>query len=112
MLKDVFGTHVNRAARLEELCEGGHVLASYVVWDTVKGWLKDREQIQWKRHGRYLLKGIADPLEVFEPYDHERIEALQTLSQPPIEPVRPTSEDTTQTKEVFQRFADASGKPH
>ncbi len=107
IIKDVFGAHVNRAARLEALCESGHVLTSYSVWDSAKGWLKHQEHVQWQRHGRYLLKGIADPVEVFEPYDRERIEASQTLAQPPVEPVRPVSEESPQAQEVFQHFADA-----
>ena len=58
IVKDVFGRHVNRAARLEELGSGGHILTSYTVWDNAENWLKHLEQIRWKKHGCYRLKGI------------------------------------------------------
>ena len=77
---DVFGRHVNRAARIESLGEGGHILTSYPVWDSAKGWLKQDERIAWKRHGSYRLKGIADPQEIYEAYNSEITDPLEHVN--------------------------------
>ena len=66
---DVFGRHVNRAARIESLADGGQVLLTYPVFDSAKGWLVDRESLGWVNHGSYYLKGIRDPVEIYEVYD-------------------------------------------
>lgn len=89
IVRDVFGRHVNRAARIEALADGGHVLTSYAVWDNAKGWLKHLETIGWKAHGSYRLKGIADPQAVYEPHD-SRISAPMAALRG--EKVRPEEE--------------------
>ncbi len=67
---DVFGRHVNRAARVEALADGGQVLVTYAVFDSARGWLNDKSEkpVGWQKHGSYALKGIPDPVEIFEPY--------------------------------------------
>lgn len=80
IVKDVFGRHVNRAARLEALSAGGHVLVSYPVWDSAKGWLKHLAQIRWKKHGSYWLKGITEPQVVYEPYNTEITKPLAAIA--------------------------------
>ena len=68
---DVFGRHVNRAARVEGLADGGQILVTYPVFDSARGWLNDKSEppTSWERHGRYMLKGIADPIEIYQPYN-------------------------------------------
>lgn len=68
---DVFGRHVNRAARVEALADGGQVLVTYAVFDSARGWLNDKSEkpVGWQKHGSYALKGIPDPVEIFEPYN-------------------------------------------
>ena len=70
---DVFGRHVNRAARVQSLADGGQILLTYPVYDSAKGWLTgnttDHPPVAWKDHGRYLLKGIPDEIEIFEAYN-------------------------------------------
>jgi class 3 adenylate cyclase len=68
---DVFGRHVNRAARVEALADGGQVLMTYTVFDSARGWLNDTSKTPaaWEKHGRYALKGIADPVEIYEAYN-------------------------------------------
>ncbi len=80
IVRDVFGRHVNRAARLESLGAGGHVLISYTVWDSAKGWLKHFDHIRWKKHGSYRLKGLAEPQIVYEPYDIKITKPLRKLN--------------------------------
>src|SRR5581483_2729175 len=67
MNMDVFGRHVNRASRVEGLAEGGQVFLTYSVFDSAKGWLAGRpKEAGWVSHGRYQVKGIDEPLEIFE----------------------------------------------
>ncbi len=69
MSLDVFGRHVNRASRVEGLAEGGHVYMTYSVFDSAKGWLAGKgQEAAWVSHGRYRVKGIDEPLEIFEAY--------------------------------------------
>jgi class 3 adenylate cyclase len=69
MSLDVFGRHVNRASRVEGLAGGGHVYLTYSVFDSAKGWLSGRTQeAAWVSHGPYRVKGIDEPLEIFEAY--------------------------------------------
>ncbi len=66
---DVFGRHVNRAARIEGLAAGGQVFITFPVFDSAKGWMMDDHSIGWKLHGSYHLKGIEKPAEIYEVYN-------------------------------------------
>lgn len=68
---DVFGRHVNRAARVEALADGGQILVTYPVFDSARGWLNDKSDVPvaWEKHGRYALKGIPEPIDIYEPYN-------------------------------------------
>lgn len=72
---DVFGSHVNRAARIEALADGGQIFLTYPVFDSAKGWLKNLPDIHWHLHGKYLLKGMQEGTEIYEVFD-------QKLQQP------------------------------
>ena len=63
---DVFGRHVNRAARVESLADGGQIYLSYPVFDSAKGWLTSYKDLLWQNHGRYRLKGIEESIEIYE----------------------------------------------
>jgi class 3 adenylate cyclase len=71
MSLDVFGRHVNRAARIEGLADGGQVLMTYTVFDSAQSWLvtQNKEEVSSVLHGRYFLKGIAEPVEIYEVYN-------------------------------------------
>jgi hypothetical protein len=62
---DVFGRHVNRAARVESLADGDQILLTAPVYDSASGWLKD-QQVTWKDHGLYRLKGIKEWTRIYE----------------------------------------------
>ncbi|WP_019616344.1 adenylate/guanylate cyclase domain-containing protein [Psychromonas ossibalaenae] len=66
---DIFGRHVNRAARIESLAQGGQILMSYSVYDSAQGWVVAQKNIDSQDHGRYELKGIDGAVQVFEVYD-------------------------------------------
>ena len=67
-IRDIFGHYVNRAARVEALADGGHVCVTAQVWDNAQR-LLDPRQVSWRNHGAYKLKGIAAPVEIYEPYN-------------------------------------------
>lgn len=71
---DVFGRHVNRAARVEALADSGQVLVTYSVFDSARGWLnaKSDNPVEWEKHGQYDLKGIPEPIEIYEAYNPNR----------------------------------------
>jgi class 3 adenylate cyclase len=66
---DVFGRHVNRASRIESLADGGQIYLSYPVFDSAKGWLANNDSLIWTLHGSYFLKGIKNPIEIYEVVD-------------------------------------------
>lgn len=76
--RDVFGHQVNRAARLGQLGEAGHILASMSLWDAAHLWLTHVESIHWRRHDECFLKGIDTPQAVFEVLDNS-VKPLQSL---------------------------------
>ena len=70
IVQDVFGRHVNRAARIEALAEPGHILTSFNVFDCAIGWIKGGK-IAWHNHGHAKAKGFESPISVHEFYDSE-----------------------------------------
>lgn len=66
---DIFGRHVNRAARIESLADGGQIYLSYTVFDSARSWLSHHTDYGWQSHGYYRLKGISEPVEIFEVWD-------------------------------------------
>ncbi len=62
---DVFGRHVNRAARVESLADAGQILVTHSVYDSARGWLTG-DVVSWHDHEEYHLKGIAEPTRIVE----------------------------------------------
>ena len=75
MQTDLFGRHVNKAARIEGLASGGHIYLSYTVFDSIKSWLID-QNAGFQLHGRYHLKGIPQPEDIYEIYQTEVVKPL------------------------------------
>lgn len=71
---DLVGRHVNRASRVEALADAGQIYLTYPVFDSARGWLRYKSggHIDWKLHGNYLLKGLAEPVEIYEVVDKRR----------------------------------------
>ena len=84
IVADVFGRHVNRAARIEAVAAPGHILASFHIYDCAVGWLKG-ENIRWHNHGEVSLKGFADGISIHEVYDphHWSPQSAQGLPRRP-----------------------------
>lgn len=67
IVQDVFGRHVNRAARITAVAEPKHILTSFQVYDCAAGWLQQRD-VGWRHHGRVALKGFSEGVSLHEPY--------------------------------------------
>ena len=85
--RDVFGRHVNRAARVMGLASGGQVLMTHPVYDSARGWL-EQSHLQWRDHGDYLLKGIPEATRIVEVCDRD-IEPRRPRGAPAAKPRRP-----------------------
>lgn len=68
---DLFGRHVNRASRVEGLADGKQIFMTYPVFDSAHGWIEQHKigNISWKKHGAYFLKGIKEPIDIYEVAD-------------------------------------------
>jgi class 3 adenylate cyclase len=68
---DLFGRHVNRASRVEGLADAGQIYLTYPVFDSARGWLASgkADSLAWKSHGTWLLKGIKEPVAIYEVVD-------------------------------------------
>lgn len=62
---DIFGRHVNKAARVESKASGGQIFATYPVVETLKGHV-DIDGVQYHNHGKVSAKGITEEFEVYE----------------------------------------------
>ncbi len=76
--RDVFGLHVDCAARVESMAEGGHILVTGSVYPDAFSWIH-KTRVAWKKHGFYRQKEGEPVLEVFEPYNANIITPMQTL---------------------------------
>jgi class 3 adenylate cyclase len=66
--RDVFGRHVDWAARAMELAEAGHICVTRSVYTDAYSWIR-KSRIAWKEHGSYRVKPGEIPLEIFEPFN-------------------------------------------
>jgi class 3 adenylate cyclase len=75
---DVFGLHVDMAARAVELATDGHICVTRPVYTDAFSWVT-KKKIAWKEHGSYRLKRGDPPLDVFEPYNANVTKPLRKL---------------------------------
>src|SRR5262249_12656866 len=64
---DIFGGHVDRAARIQAMSKGGHILVTRAVFDAA-GFLPDAG-VSWKPQGSHVGKLGEQPIEIYEPYN-------------------------------------------
>jgi CHASE2 domain-containing sensor protein/class 3 adenylate cyclase len=84
------GMAINQVARLMDLAGGNQILLSRPIWDDARRNVRTHPQVEasrqpdldWRAHGRYLLKGTDEPLEVFE----VGAKGIGALRQPPDSP--------------------------
>lgn len=80
---DLQGIAVDTCARVMSLARGGQILLTRAVFDSARQMLKGEDiegvgALTWVSHGRYLLKGVEEPVEICEV-----AESGQSLLRPP-----------------------------
>lgn len=93
----VFGSHVDLAARIQSLAEGGHTLMSGVAFENAKMMLGEDNieglgEIAWINHGPYQLKGVPRPVSICEVGE---VEHVQFAPPPDTEKCQRVGSDTT-----------------
>lgn len=68
---DYNGIQVDTTARLMSLAQGNQILLSQCAFENAKQMLEGAtiagvDMLSWRSHGLYAIKGVANPLEVFE----------------------------------------------
>jgi class 3 adenylate cyclase/tRNA A-37 threonylcarbamoyl transferase component Bud32 len=69
--KDLFGLQIDTCSRVMSLAKAGQTLMTRAVFDSARQVLKGDDiegigRLEWLNHGPYLLKGLADPVEICE----------------------------------------------
>lgn len=65
---DIVGSPADVAARIMSLGQGGQILMSKLAADEAKRFIYS-DDTRWIRHGHYKLKGVEDPIEIWEVAD-------------------------------------------
>jgi len=78
---DVFGRHINHAARVRGVAKPGEILVTAAVEDSVRGWI-DTTSICFFRRRTPVLKGLGKSMTVFS-VEWRRPSSLDTDSQLP-----------------------------
>ncbi|TAK76864.1 MAG: adenylate/guanylate cyclase domain-containing protein [Dehalococcoidia bacterium] len=82
-ITDVFGRHVDWAARASQLADGGHVCCTRSVYLDAFSWIT-KTRFAWKEHGWYRVKPGEPPLEIFEPYNANVVAPMSELHGDPV----------------------------
>lgn len=69
--EDLFGLQVSETARVMSVADGNQIYCTRAVFDNARSSLTSESiegvgEVFWVRHGMYMLKGSADPLELCE----------------------------------------------
>lgn len=75
---DVFGRHVDWAARAMALADGGHICVTRTVYTDAFSWIT-KSRIAWQEHGLHRMKAGEPPLDIFEPYNANVIKPMPAL---------------------------------
>jgi class 3 adenylate cyclase len=77
--RDVFGRHVDWAARAMALADGGHICVTAPIYTDAFSWIT-KSRIAWKDHGAHRVKPGEPPLEIFEPYNANITSPMEQLA--------------------------------
>jgi WD40 repeat protein/class 3 adenylate cyclase len=99
----IVGLAADTASRVAGLAQGGQILTTRFPFDEARHFIREHPSIEgrpaprlrWLAHGPYLLKGLTQPLEIFE----VGVEGVSPLSPPPDSEkakraIRPGEEET------------------
>jgi class 3 adenylate cyclase len=85
-ITDVFGRHVDWAARATQMADGGHICCTRSVYLDAYSWIT-KTRLAWKEHGAYRVKSGEAPLEIFEPYNANVALPMEALHAEAIESI-------------------------
>src|SRR3990172_8392696 len=77
--RDVFGRHVDWAARTMSMADGGHICVTRPIYADAFSWIT-KSRIAWKEHGFHRVKAGDPPLEIFEPYNANIVAPMDHLA--------------------------------
>jgi len=90
--KDVFGRHVDWAARAMALADGGHICVTRPIYTDAFSWIT-KSRVAWKEHGFYRVKPGEPPLEIFEPFNANIAQPMDRLAGEAVtQPAAPRAE--------------------
>ena len=78
-ITDVFGKHVDYAARATSMADAGHICCTRAVFTDAFSWIT-KTRLAWKDHGWYRVKEGEPPLEMFEPFNANVTPAMTSLN--------------------------------
>lgn len=84
---DIFGRHVNKTQRIESLAHKGQIFMTYPVYDSIRNRIDDEYRLI--NHGKYKLKGIKNPEEIYELVNFDNKGSKPKLSNKNINIVTP-----------------------
>lgn len=87
-ITDVFGRHVDWAARVAGMADGGHICVTKSVYTDAVSWAQ-KSKGAWKDHGQYRVKPGEPPLDVFEAYNANIHPPMEKLHGEKIDPAAP-----------------------
>ena len=81
---DLYGIQVDASARVMSLAQGGQILMTRFAFDNARQVLRGQDiegvgQLSWLNHGKFLLKGVEEHLEICEVGE----EGIAPLAPPP-----------------------------
>jgi class 3 adenylate cyclase len=103
-LVDVFGRHVDWAARATALAADGHVCVTKPVYTDGVSWITKR-RIAWKAHGSYRLKRGDPPLELYEPYNANVRKPMRKLRGEKVAGTRGTASEAAPKRKAAEPAA-------
>ncbi len=74
--QDVFGRHVDWAARAEAMADPGHIIVTRSAYTDAFGWIP-KTRVSWREHGFHAIKDDEQPIELFEPYNANVTQPMQ-----------------------------------
>lgn len=89
MAQDVFGSQVNRSHRIVSIARGGQILMSETTYENARHWLVGAgyETVAWHHHGEWRLKGVSNPLVIYEAYDRSLWKARRPVKSKESRPI-------------------------
>ena len=87
------GAPVNLAARVMSMAEGGQVLLTHAVFDDARQFVKtipevpapEQAALGWEAHGAYRVKGLEEPVDIFEVGERRHAPFRQPKNGPGVE---------------------------